>query len=111
MNKTNTEKNKNATSPQKGGGIQSKYVVPPDFDKTTETLLPLDHYLTNKDVYSIVQTLFSDTRDWSQWAVQHPYDSPCYFSPPYTCRQAILLGYTFDVQNNDNEISENHLTE
>ena len=108
MNQANSERKQISASPQKPGSIQSIYVVPRDFDKTTVTLLPLDHYLTNKDVYSIVQTLFSDTRDWSQWAVQHPYDSPCYFSPPYTCRQAFLLGYSIDVKNNDDEISENH---
>ena len=108
MNQTNSEKRNTPASPQKTGGIQNIYVVPRDFDKTTETLFPLDHYLTNKDVYSIVQTLFSDTRDWSQWATQHNYDSTGYFSPPYTSRQAFLLGYPVDANNNGDEISENH---
>jgi hypothetical protein len=111
MNQANSQKNNIPGSPEKARRIQNIYDVPRDFDKTTTTLLSLDHYLTNKDVYSIVQTLFSETRNWSQWAVEHPYDAECYFSPPYTCRQAFLLGYNVVAENHDNGNGENHNAE
>ena len=105
MKSGNSGTNNNSESPLKHGA-QNIYTVPRDFDKTSTTLLPLDHYLTNKDVYALVQTLFSDTRNWSQWAMQHPFDSCCYFSPPYTCREAYLLGYGSDEDNNNLDNNE-----
>ena len=101
MNERN-QAGKMYASPQRQG-TANIYAVPHDFDKTTTTLLPLDYYLVDKDVYSLVQTLFSDTIDWSQWAIQNPYDASCYFSPPFSCRQAFLLGYGSEEKTDKNE--------
>jgi hypothetical protein len=66
--------------------------VPEDFDKTPQTLQPLDNYLINDDVYSLVLALFENIEDWGKWANENKVDAECYFSPPY-CREALLLGY------------------
>lgn len=92
MNESNSRDQQGSASPQRLMR-QNIYVVPTDFDKTQTTLLPLDHYLTNKDVYSLVQTIFSETRIWREWVSEHPIDSHYYFSPPYTSNEALLLGY------------------
>ena len=105
MNETNFRDQHSSASPQRQNR-QNVYIVPEDFDKTETSLLPLDHYLTNKDVYSLVQTLFSDSRNWTNWASQNPIDSHYYFSPPYTSDEALLLGYgSIEEDNNlgDNE--------
>lgn len=99
MNESNS-KGQSYNSPQRRSVIATEYVVPnDDFDRTPTTLLSLDNYLLDKDVSSLVKTLFTDVRNWNTWAVDYLQDSPCYFSPPFNNRlYASLLGY--DNTNN-----------
>lgn len=80
----------NSASPQRVN--QKLYTIPEDYDRTPTTLLSLDHYLLNKDVYSLIQKIFINGVDWSDWASNNSVDAPCYFSPPY-CKEARDLGY------------------
>lgn len=100
MNETNSQRkiSINASPPR---GFQTQYTVPRDYDQTQNTLLPLDHYLLDKDVYFLVKELFTDVQNWGKWAVDYPHDSSSYFSPPYTSQQAYLLGYEKSDNNTE----------
>jgi hypothetical protein len=75
------------------------YGIPLDYDKTPETLLPLDHYLLDTDIFTLIKKLFSEVTDWKRWAKTYIDDSPAYFSPLYSNRlEPLLLGYETDTK-------------
>ena len=87
---------KNSTNVSPNKRNQSLYEIPHDYDRTPKDLLPLDNYLLNKDVDSLVKTLFSsEGTDWDKWAIDNTFDAQSYFSAPY-CDEARGLGYTSD---------------
>ena len=80
-------------SPTKNFPIHD-YGIPPDYDRTAENLLPLDHYLLDTDIFTLIKKLFSEVTDWKDWAKKYMDDAPDYFSPSYSKRlEPFLLGY------------------
>lgn len=103
--KESFNKNNNFAQSPTRKGYQNEYTVPRDFDKTPPTLQPLDYYLLDSDVYSLVKQLFSDVDDWGRWAQQYSYDAQSYFSPPYdNCHEAFLLGYNPNRNEDANDV-------
>lgn len=94
--KLNTLKYNNTYSVTKS--FHNEYIVPPDYDKTPEILLPLDHYLLDCDVYTLVKKLFANVTEWSKWANENHKDAICYLSPPFKSRESYLLGYVTNEQ-------------
>lgn len=87
----NTNKKSYPASPSKM--FQKSYTVPHDYDQTPKTLLPLDHYLLDSDINSLIKMLFSDVTNWSTWAKEYKEDALGYMSPPFSTRNAFELGY------------------
>ena len=95
MKSTSNKNKNNFPSPMKE--YNSIYHVPRDYDKTPKTLLPLDYYLLDSDIYSLVKQLFPDNTNWSTWAKVYKDDAECYFSKPFSNRRDVyLLGYEVD---------------
>jgi hypothetical protein len=78
-------------------GKNNSYTVADDFDHTGVVMQPLDHYILDDVVVSVVQGIFELPQDvchqWSTWAVNNPEDAVCFFSRPY-CKAAVrVFGY------------------
>lgn len=92
MTKSTNNNRNNFPSPIKD--YKNVYHIPRDYDKTPKSLLPLDHYLLDNDIYSLIKQLFPDDTTWSSWAMLYKDDAEGYFSKPFNGRRDVfLLGY------------------
>jgi hypothetical protein len=91
--KDNGNKNKN-NYPSPTKDFNNVYDVPRDFDKTPRTLLSLDNYLLDYDIFSLVKQLYPENTNWSEWAQLFRDDAETFFSRPYFNRRSLfLLGF------------------
>jgi len=74
-------------------GRREAYVVPVDYDQTPQgALLTLDNYLMDVRIGQIIQTLFTYSGQWNEWAAADPLEAEAFFSPPYGS-SARVFGY------------------
>ena len=96
--KKNVNKFNTTSSPTKS--FYHEYEIPRNYDKTPDALLPLDYYLLDSDICTLLKKLFSEVSDWSNWATEYKNDAVLYFSPSFKDRSdTLLLGF----KENDSE--------
>jgi hypothetical protein len=96
--KKNANKFNNTGSPSRN--FYHDYEIPYNFDKTPNTLLPLDYYLLDSDICTLLKKLFSEVTNWSNWAMEYKNDAALYFSPSFKDRTDVLL---LGFKDNDSE--------
>lgn len=71
----------------------TKFTVPdPGWDKTPQEPLPLDWYITDNMIVTVIQSVYVETDfgRWDMFSEKAKREADCYFSPPYSDHAAIF---------------------